>query len=238
MYRKYVYQEVTWFDFREISKSEAIEVCSLYGLAEKVIKLILNTSVRHGVVRFDNCVLASMELPCTINTKNKKKIEKKPIHFVIGEGFLITVRFDEVRGLKDSKKSLEVSSTHAVRSTLVFAYILTRIYEHINHDLADRLPLIAAGHNSYAYKKYLIDYNRTLIKHEQVLEALRAVAVRFFTDPELDENLEKIMNKYRITIKHLDEQRYVHVDCLDSAREQQTTESYLRRLLRSLLLQK
>ena len=197
MYRKYVYERVTWYDFRDIREDEAVEVGSLYALEPGVIKTITNISTKNKVTKFDNCIVVSMDVPCSIDTGVNKKIAKKPVHFVLGDGFLITVRFDDVRGFKDMKKEYEHNRTpESINSSLyMFAALLSQVYEHMHHDISKQLPVIAVEHSDYAHKKYLIDYSRMIQRHESVIEAFRAVAVSFFDDDETNRNLDQIINE-------------------------------------------
>ena len=207
MYRKYVYPEVTWCDFRSIVTEEAVEVGSLYNLEDRAIKLMVSVSVRHEVEVFSNCLVVSLMVPCTLQTDEKKRINKKPAHFVLGKDFLLTVRFDDIRGFKDTKKELEKETTVPRNTVDLFVQLLNTMYQHLHRDLLEHLPAIASGHHRYAHKKYLIDYTRMVRKHQGVLATFVSTAKEFFSDLDIESSLQEIGNHYQALEKQLDRQR-------------------------------
>lgn len=214
MYRKYVHKGVTWYDFREINQDEAREVCSLYDLDSTLVKKILNVSTKDSATKYQNCILISLEIPCSLNTRDSQTIDKKPVHFVMGKDFLITVRFDDVRGFRELKKELPGDEEPVTQSLVILARLLLKVYEYMYHDLADELGKIAQEQGYHSYKKYLIEYRRTVARHEQVMETFRSVATHLYSDPLTTEALKPIVESYRSLNEKIDKQRHVYVDCL------------------------
>ena len=198
MYRKYVHQQTTWYDFRRISKSEAIEVCKLYSIEQEAIKTILNTSLRHGVVEYNTYIVASLGVPCTMGTFGKKRVRVKPLHVILGKEFLITVRFDDIRGFKEVKKSLETDEARLNSAAELLQDLLVNMYKHIHRDISNRMNGFVSNAGNGALKKYTADYVRVLKTLDHIVHTLCETSKKVCTDASAYEELYRTIAQHHI----------------------------------------
>ncbi len=216
MYRKYVYHDVSWYDFKKPTQEEFLEVAKTYSLDQQLIKRFLSFSSKSETFISGDAMFLSLYFPCTLKEPTIEKIEKKEVKFIIGKDFIITGRSADVRGFYDIKKKIKAidgkSENRVSDSVLPLQQLLEEIYEHIGDDL-ERLHkslLFTEKHilsskdiskqTIYGLNKATSDYHRILQRHEETWVAFDSLCKEFFKDFDSSSSLERVMVPYELAL--------------------------------------
>jgi len=211
MFRKYVYNKITWLDFKHPHSSEIKEASQAYKIPDEIIKSFLTKNSDVEAYISGDYIFLSLPFPTLI--KDSKTLThvagKTYIRFIIGKSFIITGReINSVAFRYASKRIRRPEKTNALEGTVASSslepmrVILSKMYEEIGNDLEKaQSHMIEASLIDPEHHKH---YKDILAEQHKIWEAFDFLCKEFFINPETVAPLEKIMKKRLEADNHLD----------------------------------
>ncbi len=227
MFRKYIYHDVTWYDFKNPRVDEFLDVATQYNFDKSIVKKFLTTQASPETMLHNGVIFLSLFFPCDLE-KNDTQIKKKQIRFLIGDNFIFTARSDDIRGFYDLKKRIKHTKTNAVTkqatSAAPLVELLQEVYKHIGDDLEGlhkslvftQKHILASKDISknvvYGMNKKTKDFHRILETQSEVWIAFDGLCREFFKDIQTTESLSRIIEEYKHTLKKSEVTQSRHID--------------------------
>jgi len=228
MFRKYIYHDITWYDFKNPQVEELLDVASHYNFDKDIVKKFLTTQINSEALVHGDVIFLSLFFPCDLD-KRDSQIKKKQIRFIIGNDYIFTARSDDIRGFYDLKKKIKGVKTNALNpesplTTAPLIELLQEVYKHIGDDLeglhkslvftkkhilsSKDVPKEAV----YGINKKTRDFHKILETQEGVWVAFDGLCREFFADTQTNSSLDIIMKNYKRTLKKSELAKSRHID--------------------------
>lgn len=104
----YKYKTASWIDLVEPTPEELDEVVKEYGIDPLVAHELSSPSLKYRVEPKGDYIFLIIYFPAFKQTAEDR--ESLEIDFIVGKDFLITVRYDEIEGVENFAKKVEVES--------------------------------------------------------------------------------------------------------------------------------
>jgi magnesium transporter len=208
---------ITWVDVLSPTNEEIIQLQKTYNLSEDVAHDLMIPTLMPRIDECDEHLYTVLHFPAN---KHSHRENSQEVDFIVGKNFLITVRYDTIDSIYLLFKSFEVGSiltdgdrfTHAYE---LFFIVLRKMYESVLDELSSmedcfdgiekavfdgrEKAMVAAISNE---SRTLLDFKRTLIPHEEVLDTLQEVGVRQF-GKDFNKDISVILKEYRRTLNRI-----------------------------------
>lgn len=228
MFRKYVYHDITWYDFKNPQLEEFLDVARGYSFDKELIKKFLTKQERPEATIEGDVIFLSLFFPCDLD-KDNETILSKEVRFIIGKDFIFTGRNADIRGFYDLKRKIKDRKTNSLDSTNPNATgplteLLREVYIHIGNDLEElqnslryierRITRSKDVPKKVVYKtnKKALRLHTLLKQQEDVWIAFDALCREFFSDLHTNESLDIIMKDYQKAITKSDEVTSKEID--------------------------
>lgn len=227
MFRKYVYHDITWYDFKNPRVEEFLDVAHNYEFDKSIIKKFITTQQNTEAFVHGDIIFLSLFFPCNLN-EEKKSIQKKQVRFIIGKDYIFTARAEDIRGFYDLKKKIKVSKTSPLNPqpnpTAPLTELLQEVYRHIGDDLealskslsyAERHILNQKDISKnavYQINKKTQDLHNILETQETVWKVFDGLCKEFFEDIYTDDTLSLVMSDYEKTLEKSNENKSKKID--------------------------
>lgn len=218
MISRYEYQGGVWVDLERPTEDEVREVMHEFAISERIGTEILSPTPSPLVGGDEGTALLILHFPIPRTDDGETKSQE--IDFIVGEHFVLTVRYELVISLHHLKKLLETELVVTGSSTvstdvlleILFSHLYTSVRDHINHS-ADQLSRVEQEmfdgrdhHTIRAISSVSRDFlhlEATLVNHEEPLTRfLKALSERRFFGPNFVERAARIMAE-RAHVSHL-----------------------------------
>ena len=215
---RYEYEGGVWVDLERPSEDEIRQVVREFSISERIgTELLSPTPV--PLVAGDLCTaLLVLHFPVPRTDDNESRSQE--IDFIVGDHFIVTVRYELVTSLHHLKKLLETElavdgsatvSTDALLEIL-FAHVYTSVRDHINHS-ASQLAHVEREmfdgrerqtiHAISDVSREFLHLEATLVNHEEpLMRFLKTLGERNFFGPSFNDRLARIMAE-RAHVAHL-----------------------------------
>lgn len=193
MISRYTYQGLTWVDVLSPTPDELTLLSDEYSIPHHLSTELLEPTMRSKTDLYDDFIYVVLHFPQIEDDKEDEEID-----FLIGKNFFISVRYQESRVIDNLLYKLENSSTVANNKifshpSTLFVSLMKKYYQKLLVDL-DTLArnigaierLIFAGKQEKVVKdisfisRELIDFNRAICLHKDVLDSYYYSGVEFF----------------------------------------------------------
>lgn len=197
MITRHTYGKVTWLDIDKPTREDTNALLSEFNLHPILCNDLLSPSLRQKVDKYDDCIYLVLHFPVPHHDREHTIHE---IDFVIGQDYIITVRYDALDPLHHFSKAFEVNSILGETDEKNHAgyflyYMLKKLYDSTSIALSligERLSIVEDGifsGNEYRMVKDLsviqrdvLLYHRSLRNHKSILHTFQENAIKFFGD--------------------------------------------------------
>lgn len=226
MITRYAYHDLSWIDILLPTAAEARLVMQEFAIDGRIAQEILGASPKPRAELYLNCIYLILHFP-TLHTLHEKSAAQE-VDFIITKNTLITVRYETIEAVDAFAKELEVHRildkiSMGGHAGVLFHLLITKLYRSLFHglDVAENAldaieQRVFEGHEREMVfdlslvSRALIDFNRTISYHAEVLDALERIGTHFF-DPPFEHTLHAISAEYRRVSDALDGKRqYLH----------------------------
>jgi len=218
MISRYEYQGGVWIDLELPSEDEVREVLHEFSISERIGSELLSPTPSPLVAGDAGATLLVLHFPIPRADDGENKSQE--IDFIVGEHFIITVRYELVIPLHHLKKLLETEMVVAggapvstdVLLEILFAHLYTSVRDHINHSASQ---LTHVEHEMFDGRerqtvRAISDISRdflhleaTLVNHEEpLMRFLKTVSDRGYFGSSFGERSARISSQ-RMHIAHL-----------------------------------
>ncbi len=228
MFRKYIYHDVTWYDFKNPRVEELLDVASHYNFNKDIVKKFLTTQTKSEALIHGGVIYLSLFFPCDLD-KSESQIKKKQVRFIIGADFIFTARSDDIRGFYDLKKKIKNNKTSVIDSetpmtTAPLIELLQEVYNHIGNDLEGLHKSLVftekhilsskdiSKHAVYGMNKKTKDFHKILETQQEVWIAFDGLCKEFFKNTKTNASLHMVMDRYKKTLKKSELAKSRHID--------------------------
>ena len=209
-------KELKWHDKRWIyadkpTWEELDRLVENYDIHPVVAEELTHPSLRPKVDKFQNFLYLILHFP--VFNHEKRTSLGSEIDFIIGEDFLITVRYDEKGALTEFFNELESDKDELARLfsggvSMVFYQMLTRLYDFALREL-DHIKLkidsvddrLAAREDEatiqeiFFLRRDILNFRRAIKPHETVVTSLASHGLNFF-GKDMEPYLKDIVGEY------------------------------------------
>ena len=204
---------ITWVDALSPTNDEILQLQKIYKINDEVTHDLMIPTLMPRIDECDEHLYTVLHFPAN---KHSHKENSQEIDFIVGKDYLITVRYDTIDSLYLLFKSFEVGGilgdgkrfTHAYE---IFFIVMRRVYESVLDELSameSRFDSIEEAIFNGREKEMvsaiskasrtLLDFKRTLIPHEDVLEVLQEAGVRQF-GKDFSKDVSIVLKEYHRT---------------------------------------
>jgi magnesium transporter len=206
---RYEYRGGIWIDLEKPTEEEVREVARDYSLTERIEKELLSPTPAPLVIDGGTHMLLALHFPT--QGAEDGATGNQEIDFVVGETFIITVRYEVIAPLHRLKKLFEArdlvtgseSVTTDVLLEILFAHLYAGLRDHTNH-LTDCLERVEQemfdGHERATVRaisnisRAFLHLEAALANHEEPLNNfLKTPTLRGFFDESFDERAERVL---------------------------------------------
>jgi len=206
---RYKYRGGVWIDLEKPTEEEIHEVAKEFSIDERLEKEMLSPTPAPIVMDGGNCVLLELHFPTQGDLDGETKNQE--VDFIVGNRFIITVRYEVIAPLHHLKKLFETrdlvtgheSITTDVLIEILFAHMysavrdhathLTKCLEHIERDMFDGLERETVREISNVSRSFL-HLEASLANQEEPLSRfLKVHTIRDFFDTSFEERAERIL---------------------------------------------
>ncbi len=218
MISRYEYQGGVWVDLERPTPEEIQKVIQEFPISERIgTELLSPTPVPLVAGDADNALLV---LHFPIPRTDEGETRSQEIDFIVGEHFIVTVRYELVTSLHHLKKLLETemivqgesSVSTDVLLEVLFTHLYTSVRDHTNH-AASELESVERemfdGHERRTVRaisdisRDFLHVEATLVNHEEpLLRFLKTLADRRFFSPSFADRSARIAAE-RTHVTHL-----------------------------------
>lgn len=193
MISRYTYQGLTWIDALSPTADELVLLSDEFSIPHHLSGELLEPTMRSKTDLYDNFIYVVLHFPQIENEKEDEEID-----FLIGKNFFITVRYEESAVINALLYKLENSATVANNKifshpSTLFVSLMKKYYHKLLIDLDTLARNIAtiersifSGNQEKVVKEIsfisreLIDFNRAVCLHKDVLDSYYYSGVEFF----------------------------------------------------------
>ncbi len=158
---RHEYREVTWVDLEQPSEEEIRSVAQEFSIGERLERELLSPTPTSLVLREGDMMLLVLHFPA--HGAEDGMTENQEIDFIVGDNFIVTVRYEVVAPLHHLQKLLEtqklvlkqVTITADVLFEILFAHLYTSVHDHTNH-VVSRLERIEQDMFAGAERKTIL----------------------------------------------------------------------------------
>lgn len=208
---------ITWVDVLSPTNEEILQLQKIYKLNEDVTHDLMIPTLMPRIDECDGHLYIVLHFPAN---KHSHRENSQEIDFIVGKDYLITVRYDTIDSVYMLLKSFEVGSilTNGDRfahAHELFFVVMRKMYESVLDELSamedhfdgieeaifdgmEKVMVAAISRES----RTLLDFKRTLIPHEEVLDMLQAAGLRQF-GKGFDKGISIISKEYRRARNHI-----------------------------------
>ncbi|MDP2652302.1 MAG: magnesium transporter CorA family protein [bacterium] len=206
---RYKYRGGVWIDLEKPTEEEVREVAKEFFISERIAKEILSPTPTPLVMDGGTHVLLELHFPTQGAENGDTEIQE--IDFVVGETFIITVRYEVIAPLHHLKKLFETrdlmtgheSVTTDVLLEILFAHLYASVRDHTNH-ITDNLERTERemfdGHERKTVNaisnisRSFLHLEAGLANQEEPLNRfLKAHTLRGFFNASFEERAERIL---------------------------------------------
>jgi magnesium transporter len=193
MISRYTYQGLTWIDVLSPTADELVLISDEFSIPHHLSGELLEPTMRSKTDLYDDFIYVVLHFP-----QIKADKEDEEIDFLMGKKFFITVRYDESEVINNLLYKLENNS--ALQNNKIFSHpstlfvsLMKKYYHKLLIDLDSLARNIAVieraiftGKQEKVVKdisfvsRELIDFNRAVCLHKDVLESYYYSGVEFF----------------------------------------------------------
>ena len=211
--QKQSHNGITWIDVESPTRDEIRVLMEEYDLHPAIAEELLAPSLKPRLDVYNEGLYVILHFPAVRHT-HKKDTKKQEIDFVLTKKNIITVRYDTVDALHKFEKIFEVNhvldrASFGDHSGHLFFYMIKKLYKSLVHELEYMESAIShieeemfAGHEKdmvvslSEMSRELIDFQRTISYHEEILDSLQAAGRSFYGD-SFSLYLRRIVSEYR-----------------------------------------
>lgn len=136
---RHEYPEVVWVDLEQPTEEEMRSVAKEFSIDERFEKEMLSPTPTSLVTREGDKMLLVLHFPAHGGEDGVTKNQE--VDFIVGDDFIVTVRYEVVAPLHHLQKLLEaqdvavkrVSLTTDILLEVLFAHLYTSVHDHTNH---------------------------------------------------------------------------------------------------------
>jgi magnesium transporter len=219
MISRYEYSGGVWVDLERPSEDEVRQVLQEFSISERIGSELLYPTPAPLVAGDIGIALLVIHFPIPRTEDSESKSQE--VDFIVGEHFIVTVRYEIVTPLHHLKKQLETelvlaaggaALTTDVLLEILFAHLYTSVRDHITH-VASQLTRVeevmftgTTRHTVRAISNISRDFlhlEATMVNHEEPLTRfLRTLSDRKFFGASFGERAARI-GAQRVHIAHL-----------------------------------
>ncbi|MDB5244723.1 MAG: Magnesium and cobalt transport protein CorA [Parcubacteria group bacterium] len=181
------YRNGVWVDLEQPTAEEVHELSKELGISEHIERELLSPSPIPLVTGSDSSALLVLHFP--IQSANDGDTKTQEIDFVVGEKFILTVRYEIVAPLHHLKKLLEAQALSEKKSSvttdilleILFAHLYTSLRDHMNHVASNltRVEKEMFGGHERSTVRSISNISREFLHMEGVLANQEEVLRRF-----------------------------------------------------------
>ena len=204
---------ITWVDALSPTNEEILRLQKIYKINDEVTHDLMIPTLMPRIDECDEHLYTVLHFPAN---KHSHKENSQEIDFIVGKDYLITVRYDTIDSLYLLFKSFEVGSILGDGKRFAHAYeiffiVMRKVYESVLDELSameSRFDNIEEAIFNGREKEMvsaiskasrtLLDFKRTLIPHEDVLEVLQQAGVRQF-GKDFSKDVNIVLKEYHRT---------------------------------------
>jgi len=206
---RYKYRGGVWVDLEKPTEDEIHKVAKEFSINERLEKEMLSPTPAPLVI--DGGSSALLELHFPTQSAESGETENQEIDFIVGDHFIVTVRYEVVAPVHHLKKLFETrdlvtgheSITTDVLLEILFAHLYAAVHDYTNH-LSNCLERIEQDmFNSHERKtvRRISDISRAFLhleaslanQEEPLSRFLKAHTLRDFFDASFGERVERIL---------------------------------------------
>ncbi|MHB8660679.1 MAG: magnesium transporter CorA family protein [Minisyncoccota bacterium] len=144
---RHEYREVAWIDLEQPTAEEIQSVAQEFSISERLERELLSPTPTSLVIREDDLALLVLHFPA--HGAEDGMTKNQEVDFIVGNKFILTVRYEVVAPLHHLQKLLETQKlvlksvvlTTDVLLEILFAHLYTSVHDHTSH-VVDRLERI------------------------------------------------------------------------------------------------
>ncbi len=144
---RHEYPEVVWVDLEQPTEEETRAIAREFSIGERLEKEMLSPTPTSLVTREGNTTLLVLHFPA--HDAEDGMTKNQEVDFIVGDNFILTVRYEVVAPLHHLQKLLEtqkivlkhVALTTDVLLEILFAHLYTSVHDYTNH-IVSRLARI------------------------------------------------------------------------------------------------
>lgn len=204
---------ITWVDALSPTNEEILLLQKTYKINEAVTHDLMVPTLMPRIDECDEHLYTVLHFPAN---KHSHRENAQEVDFIVGKNYFITVRYDTIDSIFLLFKSFEVGSILNNGNQFEHAYelffiVIRKMYESVLDELSvmeDNFDGIEKSIFDGKEKemvstiskssRILLDFKRTLIPHEEVLDTLKEVGVRQF-GKEFSRDISSIDREYHRT---------------------------------------
>lgn len=211
MIKKNTNKSITWVDVINPTTEDMRSLMEEFNLIPSVARELQLPTYKQKISFYDDYIYMVMHFPAFRHSH--KGDEDQEIDFIVGKNFIITTRYEQIDALERFSKDFEVNNIldkgiMEDNAGYVLYYIIKELYKSMSDEIdsiKDSLKLIESKIFKGEEKEMvteisktnhkLININRTVLSHKEVLESLEESGERLF-GINFTENFSKILNEY------------------------------------------
>ena len=195
MLQKHAYGNITWIDIENPTPDDLKIIVDDYGINHIVANELVLPTVKPRVERHSNYLYAILHFP---KLNHVQKSTEQEIDFLVGNDFIITVRYETIEPMKDFSKVVETAHVleqdkFTPNAGILFHYMIKRMYKAINAEIdfvkAELKRVedgIFTGHEKEMVfrisdiARNIIDIKQSLNPQEEMLRTFETESKEFF----------------------------------------------------------
>ncbi len=194
MIHRHSYKEFTWIDLESPRSEEVRKIMDEFNITPHVANELLLPSMKPHVDVHDDYLYLVLHFPARKHTHQSQEQE---VDFIIGNRFLITVRYEQIDTFHKFEKVFDINaeldnSNLEEDAISVFLSLTRKMYRSVEHeidqirdDLEDIEEDIFEGHEREMVislsrvGRDILNFKQALDPHQEVLKSLEVVAPEF-----------------------------------------------------------
>ena len=217
MIQKYSYQDATWVDLENPTKADVEKIASEYNIDLKTANDVILPANSPRAEFHGHYAHIILHFPIFKRTQSVSSVQE--IDFILTDRTLITARFDHIEALHNFAKILETEAIVDKKPVVNPAgYIFFRMVSELYGTLFDELKYIDSWSREIEVKMFhgqeqkmvfaisnmsrvLLDLERTLSQHQDVLLTLKDYGSKIFGD-YFEYHIRSVIDEYR-KLRHI-----------------------------------
>ena len=213
MITRFAANGLTWIDLENPTADETLHISEEFGIPSLVSHELIDHTVRSKVDLYNDFLYLVLHFP--IIGTNVPVATEHEVNFIIGENFLVTVRYEKIEALHSFAKLFENNALANQTSmtshrTFLFMQLTKLLYHNCFHQLEGltkdlkkiESTIFATKHPSSVVRELskishqLLDFKQSVRFHGEVLSSYLSASKRLFGD-EYTYYGEMVGNEYR-----------------------------------------